>query len=83
MVDTVTTTNSCEGTLSFAHTEQHGEMVGYLQLAGGLVMLTEDPNNPGHFTGSANPIHEETPQTGGMSILDITVEWDLTRTPRP
>jgi hypothetical protein len=78
---TTTTSITCEGTVSDVQTRAHAQMVGFLALSQGLVMLKEDPDDPGHFHGTANPIHQETSLNGGGNVLDVQVDWDLRRTP--
>ena len=81
MTEAVTSFAGCAGSDTYTQMHPHGEFVAYFGLAAGLNLLTEDPNDPGHFAGTANPIHEETPQTGGMNTLDVQIDWDLRRTP--
>lgn len=47
-----------------------------------LNSLQESPNGSGHFQGTGTLSHEEQERPGGgRMILDISAEWDLTRTP--
>jgi hypothetical protein len=78
--DAVTTSNTCEGSQSYTQSHPHPEMVAYLSLAAGLAVLQDQESDPGHFAGTAKPIHQEAPLSGGSNTLEVTVEWDLHRT---
>jgi hypothetical protein len=74
--DNLYTVETCEGSQSDWSIHPHPNMFAYL----GLAPIVEDPNDPGHFVGTAHPIHEVTEEPGQLTILDIEVEWDLRRT---
>jgi hypothetical protein len=81
--NTLLTVTACGGGYEMSGTRQHAELVAELFYAEDLAILTEDPKNPGHFRGTANPIHIVSPQTGGQSLDDVVVEWDLQRKRQP
>lgn len=76
------TIETCDGTQSDSSIHPHPNMVAYLGFAPGLAMMVEDPNDPGRFKGTANPIHQVTEEPNSISTLSIEVEWDLRRTLR-
>jgi len=56
------------------------EGFAYLTAVQDLMNMTELPDDPGHFAGTANVIHSEQQTSGvGLEVIDITVSWDLRR----
>jgi hypothetical protein len=74
----------CDGTTSSVEGGQDiPEALAYIAMVPELTLLTPLPGDPGHVAGTNTVIQSEKPAGDeGLEIIDITVSWDLQRTPQ-
>jgi hypothetical protein len=73
------TSSSCEGSQTIEESETGIEGINWILATPGFVSMLEDPAGSGRFTGSHVVARQEQARPGGASLVEITVEWDLTR----
>ena len=78
-IDGTSSASTCDGATSNPTDETGVEAISYILGTPAFASMAEAPEGSGHFKGSYVIAHDEQPRTGGVAIVDVTVEWDLTR----
>ncbi len=84
MIDTVSMFQNCPSGAGTTYGQQmSAEAWSILLSIPEFALLTPKPNEPGHFVGRGTYLRDVQPRPGGQQVIDISGEWDLTRTSGP